>query len=495
MSDAVEQGGLPDSKLKELRAFFEKAFTPTQLARFLSEHDLDSVASEVAENQGARPYSSQIVAELNRQGRINRKFFAHLLGVRKHQEAWIRSIEASLLEPQSEGEKGWLLSSVQIEELADSAGDAGLLSYDVQVELLLRLDPALFDQMKLGHGSRELLHSTLVRLNEMPGKGPDTLLARWLTLALPIADARGFSGPYRRALEVLLGAEFSVNDELDADFPAPREGTALQPDMLSIDFLSLGLKAAASTCWMKLITYREGEPEKFMDGRPLISGGTGWLITPSLLVTAWHNLVGPYHRGRAGMSDVHLQVRSMTCEFDYENGINSGTTHRGSRLLGWSEDSDIALVRLAGETQRPGLRPRPLSLGPLGENDRISMIHHGFSRRKLLGLRGRVLEMDTLKPPNGELPAIFRLSERLLHDLPSAPGSSGAPLFDDDWRLVGFVMGSGYFHREDKKQVRFGFGTPLDAIRRFFAGTHAEYDDPKLFQTALKEIQTTLEED
>jgi len=488
MSDAEGAGEVPGARLKELRIFLEDAFTAPQLEQFLVEHELQSVAKAVTHRGiSDTSYAFQVAQELQRQNLLRHEFFAALLEERQHHEARIRSLEASFLNPAPEEKKSKLLSEVQIEELVDNAEKAGLLAYDVQVTILQKAEPGLLDTMKLSPGASGLLRSALKHLNERTGTGKESSMARWLSQAIPLADERGYGGPYRRALEVLSGAQFQAGEELDAAFPTHPSGRALPPGVLTIDFLSEGLSAAASVCRVRISTYQHGKPEVFGDGRPVSTSATGWLITPSLLITAWHNIVGPYHRGKPELSDVMLQARSMVCEFDYEKGVTGGTTLRASRLLAWKEESDIALVRLEGETQRQGLKPRPLSKGPLDPDERVSIIHHGFAKRKLLTLRNPLFAINSIAA-HPDLPGHFRLTERVCYVVPQTPGSSGAPLFDDDWHLIGFHLGYVGLVRVG---VQFGFGTPLDAIRQFLSGTDVLYEDFKLFQAALAEIKAT----
>jgi hypothetical protein len=193
------------------------------------------------------------------------------------------------------------------------------------------------------------------------------------------------------------------------------------------------------------------------------------------------------------MSDIRLQVANLVCEFDYERGVTSGTAIRGSRLLAWQEDADIALIRLAGETQRTGLRVRLREAGVPGPDERISMIHHGFASRKLLGLRGQLHTLESINL-TAEIPPHLRIAERLLYDVPSAEGSSGAPLFDDAWSLVGFHLGVIRLPGNKGSYKRFGFGTRLDEIYQFFSGTNVTSEDDRLAQAAFAEISTSLQE-
>jgi endonuclease G len=257
--------------------------------------------------------------------------------------------------------------------------------------------------------------------------------------------------------------------------------------------MTKGLAAAASVCRVKVFAYEDGNAQVFQDGTPNFSLGSGWLITPSLLLTAWHVITMSRRVDRPEMVDVRLQAANLVCEFDFEQGNASGVRVRGSRLLAWNDESDLALVRLAGETGRLGLQVRnPDSLE--SADDRISMIQHPLATHKLVALRGQRYSLESLDLPTPP-PEHLRLEQRMLYDLPTAFGSSGAPIFDDDWNIVGLHIGFVRLDAPGERGLqRFGFGTGAESIRQFLDGTHAEPDDQQLFQVALKEIQARRKE-
>ncbi len=336
----------------------------------------------------------------------------------------------------------------------------------------------------------DLLRATLAHLNTLPRAGEQSPLGRWLAMAVEVAESRGYAGPYRRALEVISGAEYRSTDDLDADSSRfPRIGKVPE-GMLTVGFLSQGLAAAASICRIKVYLYRDGQRQRFEDGSPAFTLATGWLATPSLLVTAWHALAG--NDRRPELADMRDQAANLACEFDFEKDVETGVVIRGAKLLAWDAEADIVLIRLEFEAERPGLRLCLAESGAAGPDDRLSLIHHGYATRKLLGLRGRRFAFADL-PAEDSLPSHLRLEDRLFYDLPSGAGSSGAPLFDDDWRLVGQHLGFLMFPPSPTRPHRYGFGVGLDALRRFLAGQGTTTDDPSLARNALDEIQAASE--
>jgi hypothetical protein len=86
---------------------------------------------------------------------------------------------------------------------------------------------------------------------------------------------------------------------------------------------------------------------------------------------------------------------------------------------------DFALVRILG---KPGAPPICLNTAVLssGLDPQICMIHHPLGQPVVISEVGRIVEA-------GE--------DYLDHDIPTQPGSSGAPLFDLNWQVVALHRG------------------------------------------------------
>lgn len=483
-----------DKSLGALRSFLEAAFTPSQLEQFLKENGFREVANGVAPNAPATRYCHEVVEELNRQSRLGADLFDGLKLVRGERGPTIDAIRAEFVAGDRPAE-GLPLTRVQVEELLDTAGRAGLADYDTQMTLLRQVDTNLPARIGLQDGTSALLRASLDRLNRESGTGASTPLARWLALVIPLAEKRGHSGPYRRALEVLCGAEYRSAEDLDADSARPERSDAAA-QFLTTDFLADGLQAAAAVCRVKVFLYKDGRPEQFADGRPVFVLGTGWLVSPSLVMTAWHTVHGRArtigHRPAADeLVNARLQAAAAEYAFDLEERVTSGVVFRGGRLLAWDADADLALIRLEGDTFRRGLRLGEGD-GPLPADARVSTVHYPFAGRKRLSLRGRHFPPERVREHlagmNAFIPAHLPADLWLLCDLASARGSSGAAIFDDRWRVVGQHIGFLQLPPSEAFPRRLALGSRLTTLRRFLTGAGATADDEPLFRAALDEL-------
>lgn len=186
-------------------------------------------------------------------------------------------------------------------------------------------------------------------------------------------------------------------------------------DFLSIAFLARGL--AASRPVARLVTRLGGKS---------FSYGTGFMVSPTLLMTNNHVLEAAEVAGRT------------TAEFDYERDVDgrelaaSSFTLEPARFFLTNVSLDFALVAVA----------------PRAANGR-ALAEFGFC--PLIGAEGKILKGDPInivQHPKGRLKEIVVRENRLV-DLPDAddgrfalyeadtePGSSGSPVFNDDWEVV-----------------------------------------------------------
>jgi hypothetical protein len=199
---------------------------------------------------------------------------------------------------------------------------------------------------------------------------------------------------------------------IDDDKELP-ERIVFRDKTLPIDFLAGGTRAAASVGKLTIKVHDQGAP---VPGAT--SKGTGWLLTPTHVVTALHVLHARKH-GEAG-ADLAPQAATATLSLD---GVHE--LPMKGLVVGW-KDLDVAVVELAAPVAAP---LQPLVCGtqalvkPSGDvGFYVNVIQHPYGQEKRIGLRAN---------------AALDVSDRdVFYFTDTEEGSSGAPCFDDEWRVI-----------------------------------------------------------
>lgn len=154
--------------------------------------------------------------------------------------------------------------------------------------------------------------------------------------------------------------------------------------------------------------------------------GTGWLIGPDLLITAYH-VVNARRDDESPATDADFTGQALSAEvtFGHARPDQPGTVLGVTELVAWSEPLDYAIMRLGGA---PGVSPLRLA----GEVPAISDDSHPplnviacpADQPKVICLRNSLATTVTERPTDlGYFTAIDQ-------------GTAGAPVFSDDWRVV-----------------------------------------------------------
>jgi len=187
------------------------------------------------------------------------------------------------------------------------------------------------------------------------------------------------------------------------------ERIVLTNDLLGVGYLEGGVTASAA---VGRVNIRNGQ------GR-LVGYGTGSLVSPELLLTNHHVLPDA---GTAGSSII---------EFDYQDGIDG--LPRPVRAFALDPDRffvadqalDFALVAVkatADELNPFGFNRLIGSEGKAIVGDFVTVVQHPGGRKKQVALReNRVVDV---------------LEEFLHYETDTEPGSSGSPVFNDQWEVV-----------------------------------------------------------
>jgi endonuclease G len=234
-----------------------------------------------------------------------------------------------------------------------------------------------------------------------------------------------------RALAALL-AELETHATTPPQAPIP-EIVIGQDERLPIRFLERGLEVSRSVAKVLVTRVFNGKTQTGSGSRV---SGTGWLIAPGFLLTNHHVIEARDPRFEAAAADADFRAQAETADvwFDYLEDAAEHWDYGGWELVHASRTLDYALLRSASTLDAAG---RPLSdwgflpvvqeRPELARGFRLNIIQHPQGGPKCIAIRSNFYFdiYSTAQEP-----------DRLRYLTDTEPGSSGSPVFGDDWRVL-----------------------------------------------------------
>lgn len=339
------------------------------------------------------------------------------------------------------------LSATRIGELTDTLIDAGLATNDNLDTLAANLPRAYTSRWPRRSSPVGTMSAVLDDLNNTDRLTDGTVpFVVWLQGAARLT--RMIDAPTKVINAVLAeinakstgGASLTPADR--AVLPTGRNEQIIGRDeLLPFEFLKGGFDAGKSVARLSVQSYQNGVAQ-VSGGEPIKYVGTGWLLAPDLLMTNHHviNAREP-SEGLASADDLQLQAKSMLIDFDFEAAaVNAAAdiappvTVKAIEAFGSMEGPlDYALLRLS-----QSVALKPLTISPdeimLPPNPdlypAVNIIQHPNGGPKMVACRSNLV----VRVANGQL---YYLTDTM-------NGSSGSPVFDDKWRVVGLHKKTDY---------------------------------------------------
>lgn len=208
-----------------------------------------------------------------------------------------------------------------------------------------------------------------------------------------------------------------------------------QSSLLPVSFLEIGAARARAVA---RVLRNDGD------------SGTGFLIHGDLLITNHHVLASA------------VEAAATVAQFNYQHtaaGLDAACEEfplAPVEGFATSKEDDWTAVRVTG---KPGARwgSNELTARECRVGDRVSIIQHPGGGPKQVALHHNSV--------------VFANAERIQYLTDTMPGSSGAPVFDQEWRIVG-VHHSGGFLREPGSKQRYyrNEGIHIDVVVAGLAG-------------------------
>jgi endonuclease G len=298
--------------------------------------------------------------------------------------------------------------------------------------LLFSLPPSIADSLDLS-GDR---HAAMVRLVERLDYWGQLADGRWaIEVMIRNAQRATRATQYEHRLE---GIRKSF------DLPAGRTRLAPLPEKIASDvsylmpvgFLGAGhsaSRAVARVCVPQVID----DVPIMRGGKPLLAVGTGWMIAPGLMMTNHHVIEARFEdEPPASAGDMTRQALGAQAWFDYVDALKAHVTYAVTALEASDRTLDYALLRVAGASTPEALpladwghlRVAPETY-PLKKGEPVNIIQHPGGDVKQIAIRRN----DCVGVTDGH-------EFQYLTD--TMPGSSGSPVFNDSWQVVGLHRAS-----------------------------------------------------
>jgi V8-like Glu-specific endopeptidase len=314
----------------------------------------------------------------------------------------------------------------ELQDVYQAALTAGLDGPGVRDVLLQGINPQYRALLPSPPNPQLQLLSDLQRLNAVDRLVDGTVpLVVWLRNASTLTAALVEGQVIRKALDEV-GRK--VSNEPPVVVPANvaeiAEAIVHEDDLLAYSFLDRGAKAGVAVVRLLFPSYENGQARLTANGNVEMHAGTGWMITPDLVVTNHHVIVAREQGEPApAAADLTRQIADGHAEFGYDF-LDAPADQIGFKGLEATDATlDFAILRLqkafAGNPLRLG--PRPLSVKP-NRGPALNIIQHPSGGPKQVAIRNNLASEAT--------------TTDVTYFTDTREGSSGAPVFDDQWLVM-----------------------------------------------------------
>lgn len=263
-----------------------------------------------------------------------------------------------------------------------------------------------------GGGPRSQFRADALALNQRADL-PQALEA-WLDVAaLQLGNSEGAPAREVRSKNFAPGRSPSIGA---LEIP---EKIILKDDTVAFDWLTRAVAAGNATAWLAVPRYFEGIQKAGT------ASGTGLLLDETHLLTCLHVLEArTLGEAKPEERDLALQVQGTRVAFGYVAGSQPQVTIGAVSLVCSEPELDYAVIQLEAASDQP-LPPLYLGALPEGTDEGafvVNILQHPGGGAKRLAMRNN---------------AVARVDDSLIaYWTDTDYGSSGAPVFDDDWRVI-----------------------------------------------------------
>lgn len=360
-----------------------------------------------------------------------------------------------------------LLSDDDRDQLFVTIRDSGHLGDGTFEAALDALLPSFRGLLPEVGRSAPKLFTALQQLNlagrTIDGNLPMQVVLGTLVKLSPLAQVQSLS---KRLLAVVEGAG-GLGGKVAFAAETPEAYVGDQDETLPFDFMLAGHTAGRAVVRILVPRFENGAAANDGLGRQRVFKGTGWLIAKDLVVTNFHVICArESDEADPGEADLKLQLGGLTIERDFDRDGATAVAVKLVEGVTWGARGgprDYAVLRVTAEDAAASPWPAALRLRkgkPSGAGYAINIVQHPQGWPKRVAARANLLKQAT----DTEL--------QYLGD--TLGGSSGSPLCNDAWEVVGLHRASGPASNvtvNGRKASAYNVGIPIDALLADLAQT------------------------
>jgi hypothetical protein len=326
------------------------------------------------------------------------------------------------------------LRPAEMAALLTAATNSGLVNADRQ-QRTKGIKPGFVAGIPIGISLADRLEHELITMN-----GVERLLDGTVPLAIYLSNCAGylqlrdlpgvdlFASTASRIGNAVSGVgSFTPTNQL-VEIVQP-EAIVGRDEMLDYAFLALGHAAGRSVGRIAVPRFDDGVQRRLPSGQPWLMLGTAWILADSYVLTN-HHVVNARTTGEpaAGPADVDRQACSSEVEFDFD-APGSPTIRAGvTELVAMDQALDYALLKVDTQGRTPlRLAPNAMTFNAASWIP-VNIVQHPRGEYKRLGVRSNLVTAAT--------------PQELRYFTDTDIGSSGSPVFDDNWRVVALHRGA-----------------------------------------------------
>ncbi|MCD9189215.1 MAG: serine protease [Pyrinomonadaceae bacterium] len=294
----------------------------------------------------------------------------------------------------------------------------------------------------VGSDPNRQLASDLMTLNRVERLIDGSIpLKQWLNNALRLFDPFTQINIIQEALtkieQVCRTPEVILRDADIPRFEIEEIITGETDEFQEVAFLSKGAERVAGVAKILVPRFEKGERRLTNEGTHFISSGTGWLISNNYLITNYHVIENRAEwEDNISEEDLQKQVVNSEAQFFFDSEDLQGKHIRVCELIAFNKDSDkdFAILKLSETLEDVMLLPvlnqeivlpktcqlnKRKAVKPLA----VNIIQHPGGGPKRIALRNNLVY-------SAEYPLLHYYTDTL-------GGSSGSPVFNDSWQVIG----------------------------------------------------------